>query len=301
MDMSTAWSQLVQSPKTLDYYRLLRFQNYRQTDILNAFGLKSGGLIADIGCGPGTLSLKLAEWLDDSTTVIGLDRDANFIAYANDKAAETQRKNISYQIGDALNLPLADNSVDSVLSYTVIEHVPHESFLKEQIRICKNSGSIAVGFVRTDRGFSHSSGILPLPGTRELELWHKLSADSSEHDKKLQVAAYPPDETKLIDLLGQLGVQDIQLNVLAIPVFFDDYRMSITDKKMLVELEYEQNSEIACIQQKNGQRLSELEFAELNELLQNRFKANSEFISSGNKSLDFSVTISVIITGRVVK
>lgn len=301
MDSSIAWSQLVQSPKTLDYYRLLRFQNHRQTEIINAFGLKTGRVIADIGCGPGTLSLKLAEWLSDSTKVIGIDRDTNFIEYAKNQAMAKQKTNVSYQTGDALNLPLADSSVDHAISYTVIEHLPHENFLREQIRICKNGGRIAVGFVKSDRCFSRSNGILPLPSSQELQLWQKLAADSSDHDKNLRVAAFPPEETTLIALMEKLCLTDIQFNALALPVFLDDGRVSESEKKMFLELEYAQNIESAVIMQKNGQKLTSAEFSELNELLETRFAAKNELIHANCKSRDYSVNISVIITGTVVK
>ena len=295
--LNTVWSQMIQTPLTLDYHRRLRFREERKVEILQAFDLKPNSITADIGCGPGTLSLKLAQWLGPSSTIIGVDRDLNFIEFAKHRALETGATNLHYQTGDALNLPMADNSVEQVISYTVVEHLPHEPFFKEQIRICKNGGRIAAGYVRIDKNLNYSSGLLPAPTEREKELWRKISIDCVKTDKALQVGEFQPQEEQLLALFSRLGMQDIHLNILALPVCLADSRFSETERRDLRQQELAQQLEVIEILQNQRGLLSYSEFTELNSLVKNRLSIKSNH----NPAWDFNVSFNIVITGQVNK
>lgn len=298
---NTVWSELIQTPQTLDYYRTLRFHDKNKEQIIQYFGLTDGKTIVDIGCGPGTLTRKLAEWLSKDTEIIGIDRDINFIKYAKTKAKKNNLLNLSYIEGDALDLPLDDNCIDNVISYTVIEHLPHEQFLKEQIRVCRNNGCIAVGFVQSNKNFSQSSGLLPTATAKENELWQKLSCNADEIDKKLDVSAYNPDVLKLIRLMDYLGIKDIQLNILSLTVCIDDARITKQEKMQIFELELSQNIDIINTQQKHLKNLSETEYDQLLSLVNQRFADLKEQGKSDKKTWDYSVITNIVISGCVTK
>jgi len=57
-------------------------------------------------------------------------------------------KRISFVTGDALSLPLKDESIDVVVSFSTIEHIPHEAKRKKSIeeiyRVLKKGGAFAI-------------------------------------------------------------------------------------------------------------------------------------------------------------
>jgi ubiquinone/menaquinone biosynthesis C-methylase UbiE len=91
-----------------------------------------GKCIADVGAGTGTSSLALAQY---ARQVIGIEREAAMLRQA--RGAGTQR--VTYLSGDALALPLADDSVDLVTGITLAVYPPEQyrNFIREGLRVAK--------------------------------------------------------------------------------------------------------------------------------------------------------------------
>src|SRR5579863_9866311 len=89
-------------------------------------------LVVDIGCGPGRVLSILAR---RGVRCIGLDRSRVSVTIA---VTRCERPGV---VGDNLHLPLADESVDVVISDGVIHHTedPHAAFC-ENLRVLKPSG-----------------------------------------------------------------------------------------------------------------------------------------------------------------
>ena len=79
----------------------------------------SGRRVLDVACGEGYGSGLLAQV---ATYVTGVDIDAVTLAHARRRYAE--RKNCTFVEGSAAALPIADASVDVVVSFETIEHLP---------------------------------------------------------------------------------------------------------------------------------------------------------------------------------
>lgn len=97
--------------------------------------------IIDIGCGIGGSSLYLAEKFNAKASGITLSpvqaQRAKERAQAAGLATRTQ-----FQVGDALNIPFADNSFDLVWSLESGEHMPNKKkFLEECYRVLKPGGT----------------------------------------------------------------------------------------------------------------------------------------------------------------
>ncbi len=75
--------------------------------------LRPGHSVLDVGCGTGWFTRRLAA---DGAAVVGLDRDAQAIAFARAHDAGGTR----YTCGDATALPFADAAFDAVLSVTAL-------------------------------------------------------------------------------------------------------------------------------------------------------------------------------------
>jgi ubiquinone/menaquinone biosynthesis C-methylase UbiE len=95
-----------------------------------------GKCIADVGAGTGTSSLALAQY---ARQVIGIELEAAMLRLAQEKAPGSQR--VTFLNGDALALPLADNSVDLVTGITLAVYPPEQyrNFIREGLRVAKGS------------------------------------------------------------------------------------------------------------------------------------------------------------------
>ncbi len=98
----------------------------------------AGKEVLDAGCGVGYGSAFLAE---QAARVVGVDRDADAIAYARARYA---RPNVEFAQGDLLELELGDNSFDAVCSFETIEHVPDPGRLLDELRRVLRRGGVCI-------------------------------------------------------------------------------------------------------------------------------------------------------------
>ena len=95
--------------------------------------------VLDIACGTGYGSKALAA---RAKKVYAVDYSYESIAYAQ---KHYHGRNIAYLVGDAIDIPLADSSVDVVVSLETIEHIKnYRKFLRETKRILKPTGLFIV-------------------------------------------------------------------------------------------------------------------------------------------------------------
>lgn len=98
--------------------------------------------ILDIGVGSGILLPSLAR---NGSDVYGIDYRKDFIKKARD-FCEGMGVKAKLHLSDAAKLPFHDNFFDSVISMSVMEHVPNlENALMEVKRILKPNGIFVVG------------------------------------------------------------------------------------------------------------------------------------------------------------
>lgn len=95
--------------------------------------------VLDIACGSGYGSFIMSK---SATKVIGVDNDKTSIDYAKEKYRSS---NIEYRVGDAVNIPLENESIDTVVSFETIEHVKdYQQFLREIRRVLKPDGIVLI-------------------------------------------------------------------------------------------------------------------------------------------------------------
>src|SRR5260221_805941 len=86
--------------------------------------IQTGSRVLDLGCGTGTLTLRLKQEHPDAE-VVGLDADPQALRIAEAKAVAAGIP-IAFDQGMAFALPYADNTFDRVLSSLHFHHLTHE-------------------------------------------------------------------------------------------------------------------------------------------------------------------------------
>ncbi len=106
--------------------------------------LRSGMALLDCGCGPGTITIGLAEAVAPGQTV-GIDLGEEHISLAGSLAMERGLTNVRFQTGSVYELPFNDESFDAVFSHAMLEHLKEPLIaLKEMRRVLKRGGLVGV-------------------------------------------------------------------------------------------------------------------------------------------------------------
>jgi ubiquinone/menaquinone biosynthesis C-methylase UbiE len=127
------------SPKLYHYFvRPKWFSNILYNKILMDNVELKGKSILDFGCGIGSSS-----FLFEPSTYYGVDCDSNRIEYAKKMHPEYN----FIAIKDDGRLPLSNSSIDNIMIFSVLHHIPTKSLsdcLKEFQRVLKSNGRLIV-------------------------------------------------------------------------------------------------------------------------------------------------------------
>ncbi len=124
--------------------KYLRFRTAERSCAFFRRHVGSASRILDCGCGPGSITVGLAQWAPDGQTV-GIDIGAEQLDGARALARDLGVKNVAFRQGDIFDLPFEDDSFDVVFSQTVLYHIPEpEKALAEIKRVLRPGGLAAL-------------------------------------------------------------------------------------------------------------------------------------------------------------
>ena len=127
--------------------------------------LQPGMRVLDIGCGPGTITMGLAELVGAGGRVTALERTEEALDLARDEAARRGGANVDFVVGNVTALDLPDGSFDVVHTHQVLQHVDDPvQALREMHRVCRAGGIVAAR--ESDFG-----AFTWFPEVRELDRW----------------------------------------------------------------------------------------------------------------------------------
>ena len=107
--------------------------------------LKEGEVVLDLGSGGGIDCFLAANAVGKSGKVIGVDMTPEMIERARENARQDDYTNVDFRLGEIENLPVADNSVDALISNCVINLSPNKSrVFAEAYRTLKPGGRVMV-------------------------------------------------------------------------------------------------------------------------------------------------------------
>jgi arsenite methyltransferase len=107
--------------------------------------LKEGEIILDLGSGAGFDCFLASERVGKTGKVIGVDMTAEMLEKARVNARSGKYSNVEFRLGEIENLPVADNTVNAIISNCVINLSPDKPrVFKEAFRVLKRGGRIMV-------------------------------------------------------------------------------------------------------------------------------------------------------------
>lgn len=107
--------------------------------------LQQGEVVLDLGSGGGFDCILAANQVGPSGKVVGVDMTLEMIRKARGNIEKLQLSNVEFRLGEIEHLPVADRSVDVIISNCVINLSPQKSqVFKEAYRVLHKGGRLAI-------------------------------------------------------------------------------------------------------------------------------------------------------------
>ena len=108
-------------------------------------GLQEGETVLDLGSGGGIDSFLASEKVGPSGRVIGVDMTPEMVTRARANAREGGYTNVDFRLGEIESLPVADATVDVIISNCVLNLSPErDRVLAEALRVLKPGGRLVI-------------------------------------------------------------------------------------------------------------------------------------------------------------
>jgi arsenite methyltransferase len=107
--------------------------------------LKKGEVVLDLGSGAGFDCFLAAQRVGPTGKVIGVDMTPEMLDIARENVQKGDYKNVEFRLGEIENLPVADNSVDVIISNCVINlSIDKGRVFEEAFRVLRSGGRVMV-------------------------------------------------------------------------------------------------------------------------------------------------------------
>lgn len=143
-------------------------------DPVTLASLQPGQTVLDLGSGGGIDCFMAAKKVGETGHVIGVDMTAEMLEKARLNQAKMGFKNVEFRLGEIEHLPVADNSIDVIISNCVVNLSPDKPrVFREAFRVLRPGGRLAISDIVTD-------GPLPREVKDSLSAWAGCLAGALE-------------------------------------------------------------------------------------------------------------------------
>jgi arsenite methyltransferase len=143
--------------------------------------LEPGQTVLDLGSGAGIDCFLAAKRVGRKGRVIGVDMTPEMLTKARENARKGGYANVAFRLGEIEHLPVADSSVDVVISNCVINLAPDKGRVyREAFRVLRPGGRFAVSDVVATRPISDKERADP-------SLWSSCSSGALEVNQVSQL------------------------------------------------------------------------------------------------------------------
>ena len=195
-------------------------------------GLRPELRLVDVGCGTGDFTRYLVRLCSGSCTAVGVDNKQQSLQAASaDTRREGLSKQISYKLGDVLNIPIADDYSDLTCCRTVLMHLQDpQKAVREMTRITKPGGLVAA--IEGGRMIS----FLDPRDEQYTELSHEANQAWLKAVRRVEGKEFKIGE-RLPSIFQETGLHDIQSEIHADAWLYCDPRRRLEDIKAQLEFE----------------------------------------------------------------
>ncbi len=149
--------------------------------------LRKGQAVLDLGSGGGIDVFLAAKKVGEKGIAIGVDATPEMIFRARESAMKMNIRNVEFRLGEIEHLPVADESIDVVISNCVINLSPDkDQVFRDVFRVLKPGGKLAISDIVT-------LGELPEKVVRDIASWTGCIAGAlaeEEYLKKIRNAGF---------------------------------------------------------------------------------------------------------------
>lgn len=170
--------------------------------------LRDAGRILDVGCGTGALVRTIASMASNSE-IVGVDPAQSFVDYARTQSDDPR---ITFQVGDAMQLPFSAETFDQTLSLLVIMFIPEpEKAASEMRRVTRPGGTVSA--CTWDRDGLELSSIF----------WEEAVRLDPGADARSQRPKHSNREGQLSALWQSAGLEDVKETVITMEFPFTSF------------------------------------------------------------------------------
>lgn len=264
--------------------------------IYTLLGVKRGMKIADVGCGGGLFSRKIADRVGTKGMVVGFDNDNKLIEEGNTISYEQRYHNVRLKVGDVYRLSVKAGTFDLVTCHLLLYLLDAKRALKEMIRICKKGGRISVMeplFLRYN-----SAPLRQLKKEKSLEERFYQAKTKYFEKMKRKNKDYQNKVASLPFLFAELGLKDVRVDGETVVFWPADHR----HKKEFIVNGYKTQLDFVEVEIENARplvagRFSEEELDQLKRYRKSRLKRLMKMYTNKSHVCEFLLTVELIVSG----
>jgi SAM-dependent methyltransferase len=173
-------------------------------------GVGGGRAWLDVGCGAGALTSVIVEECAPSG-VIGIDPSAGFIAAARSRLRDDR---VTFEVGDARALPVADAAFDAAVAGLVLNFVPDPVSAVREMRRAVRGGGVVAAYV-----WDYAEGMQMLR-----HFWNAAAAEDDVAVALDEARRFPTcHPIALSELFSAAGLIDVSARAIDVPTVFTSF------------------------------------------------------------------------------